>query len=556
MNIFLYEFFHFLAVSLAILVSLSSFALFIITFRYERKLQTVWRALGFLLLAFAFLLLIWETKEPAMDFIAVVVQAFALFSIFWGVAKEPKLVHLIKVTPKGVIRNLVSQKGKLIENRTLLGLVVLVLLVIALLVPFYVFLGEYVPPVIEFLATVFIFATIIIQIRRYRADKAPVNLYPLLGYIFLLVRGICMVFYRLPDLNILFLRKMTLEYSVVWQIAVFCTFMAFVFLGIWAWSFVRVRKFLRIYVVFIALVVLVATVGALVFSLFVFQLIERNNLDLMLKGADTHSVIMEDKANSAMFVATLISGDNTVIQAVKNNNYQALVESTQRYLESADVDVLRIFNSYGEILASPSDPRDRGRVLSDDSLLAFALEERKQVRDFGTYPSTMADVVVARAIYPLILEGEVIGAVEVGYKFDNAFVDFSKKKTNLDITIYTGTKISATTIKTADQVSRYIGAEEVREDVIDAVLSRGESYTTTINRFGEIYYTAYTPIRNINGQIIGAVSVGTPTYLLLESVRQVLLTTFIIVTLLSALISLVGYYTMTSLRTGGGENAP
>ena len=101
MQIFLYEFFHFLAASLAILVSLSSFALFILTFRYEKKLQTVWRALGFLLLAIAFLLLIWERKSAAVDIFAVVVQAFALFSIFVGVSKEPKLVHLVKVpTPK------------------------------------------------------------------------------------------------------------------------------------------------------------------------------------------------------------------------------------------------------------------------------------------------------------------------------------------------------------------------------------------------------------------------------------------------------------------------
>ena len=554
MNIFLYEFFHFLAASLAILVCISSFALFIITFRYERKLQTIWRALGFILLAVAFLLLIWERKEAAIDVIAVIVQAFALFSIFWGVAKEPKLVHLIKMAPKGSIKQIFgNQKDKLVENKTVLGLVVIVLVVIALLIPFYIFASEYLPAGIEAVATLLILATIFFQVRRYKADKSPVNLYPLVGYVFLLTRGISMVFYRLPDLEVLFLRRLTLEYSLAWQIALISTLLAFFFLGIWAWNFVRVRKFLRIYVTFITLVVLVATVGALIFSLFVFKIIERNNLDLMLKGAETHAVIMEDKANSAMFVATLIAGDDKAIQAVRNNDYQSLSESTERYLESADADILRIYNPYAEVIASPSDTRDRGRVFAEDDLLAFAIQERKQVRDFDTYQGTMADTMAARAIYPLIYRDEVVGAVEVGYKFDNAFVDFSKRKTGLDITIYSGTKISATTILTADGVSRYVGSEEVREDVIEKVLTQGETFTTVINRFGEIYYTAYTPIRNINGQIIGTVSVGTPTYILLDSVRQKLLTTFILVSLLSALISLIGYYTMTSLRNGSNN---
>jgi hypothetical protein len=140
--------------------------------------------------------------------------------------------------------------------------------------------------------------------------------------------------------------------------------------------------------------------------------------------------------------------------------------------------------------------------------------------------------------------------VEVGYKFDNAFVDFSKENTNLDVTIYTANKISATTIKTEDKASRYVGTEESSNSIINATLREGNNYTTTIDRFGDTYYNAYSPIRNVDGQIIGMVSVGTPTYLLLEDMRQRLLTTFMLVDVISALISLLGYYLMPSLRTG------
>lgn len=557
MQIFLYEFSYFLAASLAILVSFSAFALFILTFRYERKLQTVWRALGFLLLAIAFLLLILERKEASVAIIAVIVQAFALFSIYRGVAKEPKLVHLIEVpsSEKSMERPgfFKGNKEKLMERKSLVMVVILVILVFLLLLPGYLYIGTYLPSIIEAIATIFVIGTILIQIRRYRADKNVVNLHPMIGYVFLLVRGICMTLYRLPDVNIVILRKMSLPYSLAWQIGVLATFLAFVFLGLWAWNFIKVRTFLRTYVVFISLVILVSTVGALIFTLFIFKVIENNNLDLMLKGADTESVIMNDRANTAMFIAGLISEDSRVSEAVKRGNYGSLLEVTNKYLQSSSADILRIYNTSGEIIASPSDPRDKGRIFNDDKTLMFAMSEKKQLRTFGTLPGVLADYVVTRALTHLIFNNKTIGAVEVGFKFDNAFVDFSKAKTNLDVTIFTGTKISATTLKTADQVSRYVGSEEVNKDVLNNTIRQGKSFTTTLDRFGEVYYSAFTPIRDVNGQIIGMVSVGTPTFLLLDAMRQQLVTTFLIVSLLSALISLLGYYLMPSLRVGANQ---
>jgi len=556
MQIFLYEFSYFLAASLAILVSFSAFALFILTFRYERKLQTVWRALGFLLLALAFLLLIWERKETSVSLIAVIIQAFALFSIYRGVAKEPRLVQLIDVpsSEKSMERpNLKASREKLMEKKSLIMVIILIILVLLLLLPGYLYIGAYLPSIIEAIATIFVLGTIFIQIRRYRADSNVVNLHPMIGYIFLLVRGIAMVLYRLPDVNIVVLRKLALPYSMAWQIAVICTFFAFVFLGLWAWKFIKVRTFLRTYVVFISLVILVSTLGALVFTLFIFKVIENNNLELMLKGADTESVIMNDRANTAMFIANLVAEDSRVTQAIKKGDYGNLLDVTTKYLQSSNADILRIYNPNGEIIASPSDPRDKGRLFNEDKTLMFVMTERKQVRTFASFPSVLADYIVTRAIYPLVSTNQTLGAVEVGFKFDNAFVDFSKEKTNLDVTIYTGTKISATTLKTADGVSRYIGSDEANMDVLDNTIRQGKSFTTTLDRFGEVYYSAFTPIRDVNGQIIGMVSVGTPTFLLLDAMRQQLVTTFILVSLLSALISLLGYYLMPSLRASASQ---
>lgn len=558
MSIFLYEFFYFLACSLAILVSISSAVLFFITYRQEKNLQTGWRAIGFLLLAGAFLFLIVERKNAATGIFAVAIEAISFFLIFRGVLAEPKLLHLKQIPPAEKRTKLLRGKfwTQSIPKKIVVWVVTFLVVISIFLIPGYLYIKTFLPSIIETVAACFIAGTIFLQIKRYRLEKKEVtdkkslrqDIYPLVGYVFLLVRGLAMIFYRLPESNIVFLRKLTLDYSIAWIIGLVATFLAFIYIGIWAWNFIKVRPFLKVYVTFISAVILVASLGALIFTFFVFKIVETNNLDLMLKGAETESVIMNDRANTATFLARLAASDGQIINGVKNNDYNAIDKAAQSYLKSANVDILRVYNGFGEIIDSPSDPRDKGRVFNSDPLVAYALKEKALIRNFDKFPGVLSDFIVVRAVHPIMIGNAVVGAVEAGYKFDNAFVDFSKENTNLDVTIYTDNKISATTIKTLDGISRFVGSEESGSDISKKVLGSGQNYTGTIDRFSEIYYSAFKPIRDTNGEIIGMVSVGTPTFYLLEETRQKLLSTFIIIAVISALTSLIGYYIMPRMQ--------
>ena len=58
MSIFWYEFLYFLVIAFGILVSISIAILFIVTYRYERRMRTAWRFIGFIALAIALLFFI------------------------------------------------------------------------------------------------------------------------------------------------------------------------------------------------------------------------------------------------------------------------------------------------------------------------------------------------------------------------------------------------------------------------------------------------------------------------------------------------------------------
>jgi len=78
-------------------------------------------------------------------------------------------------------------------------------------------------------------------------------------------------------------------------------------------------------------------------------------------------------------------------------------------------------------------------------------------------------------------------------------------------------------------------------------------YGTMVDRLGRIFYNAYKPIRNINGQIVGMLSVGTPANQLFEETRQQLLTIFLLVTFLALLAGMIAYRAVMS--TGGKKKA-
>lgn len=561
---FWYEYAFFLSSSLAILVSIASAVLFIIAFRDEKKLATIWRPLAFFLLAIAYLGFILERKDPRIETIATLVNLFAIFSLFRGILAEPDLSALrviAQTSEKTPSKAVAAKKRKEAQSRIaktfrLFGTFFFAVLLVML--PLQLLISTALPSLIQAVTIGFLTGIVILQYRRYknatkksRNKEAKKTIYPVIAFLFLLIREIAVILHRLPESNIVFIRKLTLEYSLPWEIAVVSTFLAFLFLAIWSWDFIKIRSFLRTYVVLISTVIFVATLGFLIFTFLIFQIIEKNNFDLMLQGAETESIIMDDRANTALFISRIIASDDNLITNIKSGNYNGLIEQSEDFLANTDVDILRIYNVFGEVIASPTDIRDRGEVFADDSLLTFSLIERRLIKSFGTYPGILTDFLITRGIHPIISNNAVIGAVEVGYKFDNAFVDFSKDTTNLDVTIYTDNKISATTIKALDGVSRFIGSEETDPTIIENVLSNGQRYSSTVERFDEVYYSAFTPVRDINGVVIGMISVGTPTFSLIEDTRQQLITTFIFVTVISMFIALLSYYAIPNLRTNG-----
>lgn len=585
MDLFWQEYIFYVVSIFSLIVSVSSSILFLYALKKEKKLHTPWRAFGFFLLAVSFFMLIIERIYPAIGILALTLFFVGFYCIYRGVLLEPSLISLARVgtskTKKtanfdwatlmksltSFFRNIyylvASASQSLVKEARGLGeksiktgqsgaLTFTFILAVVIFLFVYIFFSQFAPATLALLTLVFIVTTIQIQIRRYQSEKKlsaatrNQNLWPLLGYVFLAVSTFFLLLNRLPDLDIVFLFYQTQSFSWAFYLSVIGSMVGFIFLAVWSWNFIKLRVFLRTYVVFLFLTIIISSLGSLVFTLRIFSVVEENNLSLMAQGAQAENYVMTEKADNALFVARTLANDPRV--TADFSQVDQIKAVADEYYTSASLDIMRIYNKFGEVVLSPHDERDIGRLFSDDKMISYVLSEKSQIKTFDQEAGVLAPVIVARGIYPVIINGSIEGAIEAAYRMDTAFVDYSKERTGLDVTIYTDSTRSATTITTQDEVSRWVGTQETDTNVLSDVLQKGELYTTRLDRLGIEYYSAFLPIRNTDGQIIGIVSVGTPTYILFENTRTQLVTTFLIGALISLLVAFVGYIAIRSFE--------
>jgi methyl-accepting chemotaxis protein len=107
----------------------------------------------------------------------------------------------------------------------------------------------------------------------------------------------------------------------------------------------------------------------------------------------------------------------------------------------------------------------------------------------------------------LIREGKLFkGDVQLNENY--ALIDKIAALTKDSVTIFQGDTRVATTVMTSSG-ERAVGTK-VAENIVAAVLNKGQSYIGKANVVGKWYQAAYEPIRNSRGEVIGIIYVGVP----------------------------------------------
>ncbi len=268
--------------------------------------------------------------------------------------------------------------------------------------------------------------------------------------------------------------------------------------------------------------------------------------------------------------------------AFLNNNFDTTFAELNRIRETEGLDMLAITDKYGYVLVRTCNPGFVGdnqghdqiinRVLySKESVAATIivdgadlqkdtpeLAERAYIELIDTplaryrEERVVTDGMVLKAAAPIFdYEGNLIGVIYGGVLLNKNYEIVDKiKQTVYENVIYEGQDTGTATIFMDDvrvstnvrnqDGSRAIGTR-VSEDVYNQVIIHGEPWIDRAYVVNNWYITAYEPITDLYGRIIGILYVGILEQKYLDIQRESILT-FLVITIIGALISMVTSY--------------
>lgn len=520
--------------------------------------KTPWRAIGAFLLALMFLFYVIERKYDWISPTVHIIELMAYIAILLALLLEPSL--------KAFTNTYLSQESKgntaNTENRNIAlsyfiyGIIFLLLLLIN---SFMLVNNEEksITFIITCISLVILFSIITIQIRRYYLEKNEedfstrrINIGFLWAFIFFTLRQITLIISHLPfGEDIVLIRLQSQDYSLVWWLADgFALVGILLFLRVYI-SHVFHNKTQKLFFTLVSVSVLVSVSTMLLLTYFLFGSVSNSNKTLVEKGAKTLNFIIDERGDTSFRLAESLGTNEEFVKLLALNEKEEVENSLSLFAASLNADFVRLYNSYGEVILAPSDPRELGELNNKDNYVIYVIEEKRAIKTYDQEEGVLAPVVVVRSIYPVLNDETVLGAIEVGYRFDNAFVDKVKRETSLDISIYADDIRSATTIVTSDNISRWVGSKETSSEVIEKTLKNQEALTLEVTQLSKRYYASFRSISDINGNPIGMISSLTLFDEVLEDMRQQQLTTALVVTNISLGASFIGYLLISKNRS-------
>ncbi|MBA7626033.1 Adaptive-response sensory-kinase SasA [subsurface metagenome] len=259
-------------------------------------------------------------------------------------------------------------------------------------------------------------------------------------------------------------------------------------------------------------------------------------------------MVYNEKINYIRYIVRLNSTQESIHNAIKNNNRIALERYLDRSRKEFSLDILTLTDSRGKVILRAARPETWGDDQSADSLVARALRgetiaatqiiPRKELLKEGQdlaeraylkfIPTPKAvpraedyeeDGMVLKAVAPVIDDdGTIIGVIYGGILLNQNYELVDRVKE----IVYKGEKYKGREIGTATifqkdlRIStnvknasgeRAIGTR-VSKEVNQAVLIEGEPWIDRAFVVNDWYITAYEPIKNIEEKIIGILYVG------------------------------------------------
>ena len=263
----------------------------------------------------------------------------------------------------------------------------------------------------------------------------------------------------------------------------------------------------KILVPMLILTVLVAA-GILVSNIMLFSnYVDESMLDKVVIASDVAANYFESLKGQSQTASEYMSQSPDIIEAVKeavkSGDRDSLISNARQLQRDTGVEFCTITDAEGNVILRTHEPDNYGdSVLSQSNIRSAIAGQSLMAVERGT-----AVRLSVRSGSPVFDEqGDVIGAVSVGYRMDTElFVDELKRLLSCEVTVFLDDERVSTTVTNEDG-TRAIGTT-ASESVSQTVLAGGV-YFGRASILDRAAVTKYIPIMGPDGKAIGMLFVG------------------------------------------------
>ncbi len=232
--------------------------------------------------------------------------------------------------------------------------------------------------------------------------------------------------------------------------------------------------------------------------------------------------------------ATAMSFNPRIFEDLQKGEIGALRALLKKQLSTFSAETIFVTDAKGVILARGHSD-DAGDSAASRLSVSEALQGKPSV---GVERGKLIKFQLLAA-HPLTLDGKVVGVVAIGDSLaTDEYVDEVKALTGMEATIFEGdTRISTTIMK---EGKRAVGTKMDNPKVLETVLQKGEVFLSRNAILGKNYETAYWPLRDLQGKVLGMYFIGKDRSIIEATQDRITLVMFVAGTIISLIMGVVG----------------
>ena len=261
------------------------------------------------------------------------------------------------------------------------------------------------------------------------------------------------------------------------------------------------------------------------------------------KLADAVQLRVDDAAAKMAAVAQLTAARKDLAEAIVKGDTAFVRNLGKEVMRDSKAGFITIADRDGNVVGRGHSDKAGDSVLNQPNVRRALAGEATTGIEEGTVVKFSL-----RAGAPVKQGGKVVGSVTTGVDLtpaSHAFVEEIKKMFDIECTLFQGdTRVTTTIMKDGQRV---IGTKMDNPKVLDAVLVRGQRYLDVNRILGKEYNTAYWPLKDASGKVIGMLFIGKDRSIAASTVRNTELSVLAILAVVGGLMIVAGILVARSI---------